>query len=150
MEWKDILHGPYVFSLVDTVYFFVYALSEGPDACRCVDVFREGDDGYDAWCAVSAIEDARCGDERGTLGSLSLFLGVAPIEAGLCNSAHYRGFCALADRAACQRMSVSMELAISMETGGNAPFAMSLRADLVAWWDLNGLFFWSRKIKYGS
>ena len=136
-----MLHGPYVFSLVYTMYLFVYGVSESSDACRCIDVLGEGDDGYDAWGAIDATENTRCGNEGGALGSLSLLLSVAPVVAGLCNGAHYRGFCALADRAAYQRQSGGMVLEIRTRTGCSTPFAMSLRADLVAWWDLKGLFF---------
>jgi hypothetical protein len=35
-----------------------------------------------------------------------------------------------------------MTIDIGIWMGGSTPFAMSLRADLVAWWDLKGLFFW--------
>src|SRR5882757_5122114 len=89
MSWNkmNVLHSPYVFSLIDTVYLFIYALSEGLDACWGIDIFREGDDGYDAWSAVGAVENASCGDVGGALGSLRLFLGIAPVEAGLCDSA---------------------------------------------------------------
>lgn len=92
MELKDELHRPYVCILIDTVYLLVYALSEGLYACWCIDVFGERDDRYDAWGAISAVENTGCSDERGALGSLRLFLGVAPVEAGLCDSTHYRGF----------------------------------------------------------
>lgn len=142
MERKDALHRPYVFTLINTVYLFVYALSESLDAGWGIDIFGEGDDGYNAWGTIGAIEDATCGDQGGALGSLGLFLGVAPVEAGLCNIAHYGGFCALADCTACQKKPVSIALEIE---GGNAPFAMSLRADFVAWCDLKGLFFCRRK-----
>lgn len=112
MEQKDALHRPYVFILINTVYLFFYALSESLDAGCGIDIFGKGDDGYNAWGTISAIEDTSCGDQGGTFGSLCLFLGVAPVEAGLCNSAHYGGFCALTDCTTCQRKSVSIALEI--------------------------------------
>jgi hypothetical protein len=83
-------HGPYIFVLVYPVYFFVYASSEGFDACSSIDIFGKGDDGDNAWGAVSAVEDAGRSDEGGAFSGLSLLLGVAPIEASLCDSAYCR------------------------------------------------------------
>jgi hypothetical protein len=98
-DWKDELHGPYVCALVDPVYLFIYASSEGLDACSGIDVLGKGDDGDDAWCAVGAVEDACRSDEGGAFSGLSLLLGVAPVEASLCDSAYCRRFCALASSA---------------------------------------------------
>jgi hypothetical protein len=81
------------------MYLFIYASSEGLDACSGVNIFGKGDDSDDVWCAVGAVEDACRSDEGGAFSGLGLLLGVAPVEASLCDSAYCRRFCALASSA---------------------------------------------------
>lgn len=78
---------------------FIYAFSEGLDACSDVNVLGKGDDGDDAWGTVGAVEDAGRSDEGGAFSGLSLLLGVAPVEASLYDSANSWRFCALASSA---------------------------------------------------
>lgn len=82
---------------------FIYTFSEGLDTCLGVDVFGKGDDGDDAWGTIDAAEDTGRSDEGGAFSGLNLLLGVAPVEASLCDSAYCRRFCALASSATCPR-----------------------------------------------
>lgn len=87
------------FFLVYPVYLFIYAFSKGLDTCFGVDVFGKGDDGDDAWGTIDAAEDTSRSHEGGAFSGLNLLLGVAPVEASLCDSAYCRRFCALASSA---------------------------------------------------